>query len=625
MTDTTPPNDELIRRANAAGIMTSYYANDGSERHASADTLTRILEALGGDHDDPLAVVVAWDGHLPELPDGSAIILESGVVNTDDPLPLGYHALVVDDQVRGTVIAAPRLAPAARPGQWGVLMPLYALRIDDDSPLATYPDLGRLFRWLDARQGDIVLTLPLLPTFLDQPGADWSPYSPVSRRMWSELYVDLDHFDLPRADAPPTGEYLDYPAIYARRIERLDRVAEQLWPTPQVQQWAADHPLVTRYASFRGAQAVHGRNWRAWPTPQGELPEQLDHTVERRHIVAAYLADQQLAAVVSDADASGQSLALDIAIGTHSDGFDVWDLGDLFVNGMSVGAPPDPVFVGGQDWGFPPVHPARSRTTAHRYFRDTIRHHLTHASVLRLDHVMGLMRQWWVPHGNRPTDGAYVRYPLHELLAVVCLEAALAGAVIAGENLGLVPPEINAALDEHQLMGIFVHQDIIPTYGRDDRQRPKRSDMAMLTTHDGVPFAGYWDAADIKRQFKHDLIDADQLARGEAERIEAQHRFIFALRDTGLLRGDAWVDDLPEILRAAAVELAGQDADIVIYPLEDLWLETRPQNTPGTFQEEPNWRRTATVTLTELTHDQFANETLAAIAEARAAVAERNA
>ncbi|HQV59008.1 MAG TPA: 4-alpha-glucanotransferase, partial [Ilumatobacteraceae bacterium] len=233
--------------------------------------------------------------------------------------------------------------------------------------------------------------------------------------------------------------------------------------------------------------------------------------------------------------------------------------------------------------------------------------------------------QWWVPHGNRATDGAYVRYPLDELIAVVCLEAARAGAVVVGENLGVVPPEINVALSDHRLLGIFVHQDIIPTYGRGDRQWSKRSDLAMLSTHDGVPFAGYWDAADIKRQFKHDLIDAEQLANGEAERAEARTRLIFALRETGLLRADAWVDDLPEIMRAAAVELASQDAQIAIYPLEDLWLETRPQNTPGTFQEEPNWRRTATVTLSELATDVQANATLDAIAQARAQAAARDA
>lgn len=615
--------DDLIRRAAEAGIITSYRANDGTEQHASAETLTKILAALGDPGEDDRAigadaVIVAWDGEVPTLAEGASIVLESGLPFTEDRLPLGYHAVVIDGEARSTIISAPRRAPAGAPGRWGVFLPLYALRVDDDSPLATYRDLSTLFRWVATHHGEIVLTLPLLPTFLDEPGADWSPYSPVSRRMWSELYVNLDEFD-DHAERP-VGEYIDYPEVYAAHIRRLDHAAEQLWPTPHVQQWAAEHPLVTRYASFRGAQASHGRNWRDWPTPQGELPDGIDHVVERRHLVGAYLAEQQLTEVATEATEAGQVLALDIAIGTHSDGFDVWNEGDLFVTGMSVGAPPDPVFVGGQDWGFPPIHPRRSRRTGHRYFRDTIRHHLSHAGILRLDHVMGLMRQWWVPHGNRPTDGAYVRYPLEELIAVVCLEATLAGAVVAGENLGVVPPEINAALAEHGLLGIFVHQDIIPTYGRGDDQRSKRTDMAMLSTHDGVPFAGYWVAGDIERQFKHHLIDAERRERGLHERAETRQRFVDTLLRQGFLSEDT---SLPAILRAAAVELAGQDADIVIYPVEDLWLETRPQNTPGTFQEEPNWRRRTTVTLDELATDSEADATLKAISTARAEVAAR--
>ena len=610
--------DDLTHRAAAAGVLTSYYANDGTEQHASADTLAKILAALGdsGVADD--AVIVAWDGEVPALADGAVIVLESGLAFTEDRLPLGYHAVVVDGQARATIISAPRRAPQGRPGRWGVFLPLYALRVDEDSALASYPDLSSVFRWVASHDGEIVLTLPLLPTFLDEPGADWSPYAPVSRRMWSDLYVDLDRFE--PDDRPPVGDYLDYPAIYAAHAERLDRVAAGLWPTAQVQQWAADHPLVTRYASYRGAQARHGRNWRDWPTAQGELPDDIDHDVERRHLVAAYLAEQQLSEVALEAAEAGQCLALDLALGTHPDGFDVWNEGDLFVAGMSVGAPPDSIFVGGQDWGFPPVHPQRSRATGHRYIRESIRHHLSHAGILRLDHVMGLLRQWWVPRGNRPTDGAYVRYPLEELIAVVCLEATLAGAVVAGENLGVVPPEINAALDEHGLLGIFVHQDIIPTYGRGDDQRAKRADMAMLSTHDGVPFAGYWVAGDIERQFKHGLISAERLEHGRVERTETRQRFIDTLRQRGYLGEDSSV---PAVLHAAAVELAGQDADIVVYPMEDLWLESRPQNTPGTWQEEPNWRRTATLTLDEVATNNEANATLEAIATARAEVAAR--
>lgn len=648
-------NGELHRRAHAAGVLTSYVANDGTNVHASDDTLAALLAALGEDGAPRASsVIVAWDGVLgADVPPGE-LHLEptnpAGAAVRFDPatqIPHGYHTLHGDHGAQTTVISAPRLAPTAAPGRWGLFVPLYALRTHDDSALASYSDLGRLHTWQHGFGAEVLLTLPLLPLFLDEPGADWSPYAPVSRRMWSELYVDLDPLDPWGETRAPVGAQIDYPGAYREHVARLDRVAELLWPTSDVQRWLRERPDVQRYAAFRAAQAVHGRNWRTWSSAPGTLPASLDETVRHRHAVGAYLAHTQLHRVVSDIERTGGCLALDVALGAHPDGFDVWSQQDLFVEGMSVGAPPDSLFIGGQDWGFPPVHPRRSSDQAHRYLREVIAHHLRCARVLRLDHVMGLLRQWWIPAGHAATDGAYVTYPLEELLAVVCLEATRAGSVIVGENLGTVPVEINDALREHRLRGIFVHQDIIPTYGRWDHQRPTPQQMAMLSTHDGVPFAGYWAGVDIQRQFDHDLIDAERRDAAMAERVETKRRFVDALRVEGELdgvldrpRSDGFAPDAPDgggfdgqhpehaelarVARAAMVELAGSDADIVIYPLEDLWLETRPQNTPGTWQEVPNWRHTAARSLDDVRGDAAIAATLRAVDAARADAAQRS-
>ena len=619
MTGTTPK---------PAPVLTSYLDPKGKRVRSTPDAIEGVRAALGDagqGRDSRLDVVVAWDGVLPSLPKPVRVVLESGVEHPDNklPVPLGYHAITRGGDTIGTVIAAPRFAPAARPGRWGIFLPLYALRPHRDTSLATYNDLGSLFEWLAWRGGDTLLTLPLLPMYLDEP-ADWSPYSPVSRRMWNELYVDLDAEGAPPAKgAPlPVDDLLDYPALHRLHTARLDAVAEARWHDAALQRFVGEHPLVARYAAYRGAQARLGRNWRVWKTAPGVRPaaRHIDPIVERRHLVGSWLATRQIAGVAAAAEQRGQSLALDVALGAHSDGFDVWNEGDLFVGGVSVGAPPDPVFVGGQDWGFPPVHPARSRATGHRYFRETVRHHLRYAKLLRLDHVMGLARQWWVPHGHSATDGAYVSYPLEEMLAVTCLEAALAGAVVVGENLGIVPPAVNQGLADHRLLGIHVAGDVLATYGTGKMVPSTRQDVTMLSTHDGVPFAGWWNGVDVERAFRHHLIDSETRDRRLTRRIDERRGVVDQMVAERRLREPA---NLGSTMVAVAENLAAQDASIAIFNLEDFWLEDRPQNTPGTFQEEPNWRRTAALTLDDLNHNAGVDLTCRRIRAARAGSAER--
>ncbi len=610
-------------------VLPSYLDPTGTLIHSSAAALDGVRGALGDTGSGPehrFDVVVAWDGELPALPAGARIVLESGVDHPSVrvPTPLGYHTLLLGDRPIGTVIAAPQYAPVSAPGRWGVFLPLYSLRRNEHTSLATYTDLDSLFDWLHWRGGDTLLTLPLLPMYLDEP-ADWSPYSPVTRRMWNELYVDLDAAGAPPRSAEecpqPLDGLLDYPLLQRIHAARLDAMAEAWWPSPELQRYVAEHPLLQEYAAYRGAQARLGRNWRTWSTAPGTAPasRDIDVRVQRRHLVGSWLADRQLGAVAAAAARRGQCLALDVALGAHGDGFDVWREHDLFVAGVSVGAPPDPVFVGGQDWGFPPVHPARSRATGHRYFRETIRHHLRFAKLLRLDHVMGLARQWWVPHGLTATDGAYVSYPLEELLAVVCLEATLAGAMVVGENLGIVPPAVNDGLADHHLLGIYVAADVLATYGTDRMVRSSRHEVAMLTTHDGVPFAGWWEGVDVERAHRHGLIDDATRQRRLTRRVDERQRVVDRMVAEGRLHQP---DNLGATMVAVAEDLADQEAWVAIFNLEDFWLETRPQNTPGTFQEEPNWRRTAQLTLDHLYHDGGIAETCRRIAEARRAHAD---
>ncbi len=606
-------------------LQIDYLDARGLPTSSSPEAAAAVLAALGDELSPPEAVLVAWDGSVAggpaALPAGTTIVDHTGHPLDPTALPLGYHTVLRGDTAVGTVISAPTLAPATSAGRWGVAAPLYALRTDATKGIATYRDLTRLFGWLGGHGGDVVLTLPLLPLYLDEP-ADWSPYSAVTRRTWSELYVDYDALGAPEPlPVPPLADdgHLDHPALGRYRTARLDAISERLLADPDFVTWRSANALAETYARFRGAQAVFGRQAARWPVSRTEALAAAEPVVTRRHLVGAWLADRQLAEVAAAARVNGQTLALDVAIGSHSDGFDVWHEGDLFVHGVSVGAPPDPLFWGGQNWGFPPVHPEQSRRTGHRYFRETIRHHLRHAGLLRLDHVMGLFRQWWIPQGAAAPDGCYVRHPLDEMLAIVCLEAHVAGAVVVGENLGVVPPEVYTALPEHRLLGMRVGPDAMPTWGTDQVQVAPRGTMSMLSTHDTPPFAGWWHAADLHTNHRLGLLTDDGLAAALEERADVRARVVGHLVWTGRLPGH----DEPEAAIAAGVmdELASQPADITVFNLEDFWLEDRPQNVPGTFQEEPNWRRVAALTLEQMEADPQIAATAGRIAARRHEVA----
>ncbi|MDO8361458.1 MAG: 4-alpha-glucanotransferase [Actinomycetota bacterium] len=631
---------DIAELAERSGIAPAYRDVNGNTVHCSEAAITGVLAAMGPcEPSPPDAVVVAWDGELPALADGLHVCDPDGHRFAPGPLPLGYHRLCHGDAQVGTVVSAPRHAPATATGRWGVFLPLYALRAAGGTPqgIATYGDLGGLFDWLHTFGGEVLLTLPLLPLYLDPP-ADWSPYSPVSRRLWNELYIDLDAaaaafgVTLP-ADSPPTvpapqpvDGLLDYPALHAHHTARLDALAAALHQHPQLQQWLAAHPLAALHARYRGAQALHGRNFRAWPVSREQALAAADPTVVRRHLVGQWLADVQLGEVAAAARRQGQLLALDVALGAHADGFDVWHEGNLFVQDVAVGAPPDPVFMGGQNWGFPPIHPQRSRLTGHRYVRETFRHHLRHAGLLRIDHVMGLFRQWWVPAGLPATDGCYVHYPLDEMFAIVCLEAHLAGAVIVGENLGTVPHEVHQGLAEHHLLGIHVAQDALPSYGTDGMWHAGSGVMAMLSTHDSVPFASFWHGGDIDRAHRLGLVNDGERDRLLGERAHMRERVVRHLAAVGLLQLDAEGNaTTEEIMAAVVLEMASMRSEITVFALDDLWLEARSQNVPGTFQEEPNWRHVAALTLDEVAADPRIAGIATAIERRRAAVAGRPA
>ena len=596
----------LIREA---GVQRSYTDIRGRRRTASAAALAAVLAALGHDvgadgtgaaaalralraeRDGRLAepVAVAWGGAaaIPVRSRGLVdwtLALEGGGerrgrAGTDGAvhlsgLPPGYHALHVAADGRETtalVMAAPRQAYADGGRSWGVFLPLYAL----PGPFGPgdLTGLRRLAAWTAGYGGRTVGSTPLFAAFLDRP-FEPSPYAPVSRLYWNELYVDpeavpeLEASDEARrllmGGRPPTGPLVDYAAAMAAKRAILEALLRALGGTRlrAFERHLDERPDLRAYAAFRARCEREGAGWREWASRDGDEPGPAD----RYHAYAQWLCAEQLARVAE----SGAGPYLDMPLGVHPSGYDTWRFEKAFAGGASVGAPPDDFFTAGQNWGFPPLHPQRLRDQGHAYPIACVRELLRHAAAARIDHVMGMHRVFWVPDGFGASDGVYVRYPAAELYAVLCIESHRSATVVVGEDLGTVPAAVRRAMAAHGLLRTFVLQAEADGDGDPLADVPPAA-LVGMNTHDMPTFAGFWE-----------------------ENAAPQRRLAAAAARRGLPAGDG-----PQVLSACLEELARSDARCLMINLEDLWWEREPQNVPGTT-ERPNWRRRARYGVEEL-------------------------
>jgi 4-alpha-glucanotransferase len=594
------------------------------DRPSDAAEALRVLDAA--DHGLLPPVLVAWDGVLPEFEITerevmrAEVVLEAGGVvpvaregarlGTIPPLPPGYHALVVEHSgvhERCTVISSPVRA-WRRPGahrSWGFAAELAALRSSRSRSVGDLRDLESTCRWLHSHGGDLMMVLPLLPTFNSKP-AEPSPYSPVSRLFWSELILDLkgDHrpraaparLDVTRADTEVRA------ALSGRTLEGL--------PGPDTE--------LARYARFRGAQARLGRNWRAWSEEaRAGKPASVDvdPEEERFHLIAQLEARRQLGELRERLETDSFRLGLDLAVGVHPDGYDTWSRQELFADGMSVGAPPDGGFPSGQDWGFRPVHPKRSRQEGHAYLAASIAHQMALAGVLRVDHVMAWTRLYWIPHGMGKHEGTYVSYPAEELFAVLCLESHRNHCEVVGENLGTVPPEIDEALPRHGIGGMYLAQ--FEAAGEGEIAPPSRSEMAMVGTHDTPPFAGWITGIDIGERVRYGLLDPEEEPAVREERNRAVQRLADQL--------GCQVEDHREFLQRLLEWLGESESSLFVGWIEDLWLEEEGVNLPGTPSSvRPNWQRPMRLLLDDVFADPDVEPIILGLDQSRSRPRERN-
>lgn len=539
--------------------------------------------------------------------------------------PRGYHRLTTETP-RGSfetlVIAAPTRAYPPAQGQsrtWGIFLPLYALRSRESWGAGDLSDLESLLEWVAELGGGAVATLPLLATFLDEP-FDPSPYAPASRLFWNEFYLDLTRSpELPGCPAArallESSEFrrqrerlrastlVDYRGVMALKRAVLEELAKTFFSRPSdrraaFQGFLKAQPAVEDYARFRATGERRRTAWPAWPAPLRDgLLRQGDYDEESRryHLYAQWLAYEQLTAFSRKAREKGAGLYLDLPLGVHPEGYDVWRERTVFACEVSGGAPPDSFFTKGQNWRFPPLHPAKIREAGYRYFIACLRHHLRPAGILRIDHVMGLHRLFWIPQGAEARDGAYVRYRAEELYAILALESHRTGTLIVGEDLGTVPPSVAPAMARHNIYGMYTLQYELRPQARRALRPASRKRVASMNTHDMPPFASFWQGLDIQDRLELGLLDQAGAGREREKRDALKQALISFLRKAGSLKGSG--EDGAEVLRACLAYLAASPAPAVIVNLEDLWGETHPQNVPGIQEGRPNWRRKARYSL----------------------------
>ncbi|MCR6689546.1 4-alpha-glucanotransferase [Cellulomonas sp.] len=539
-----------------------------------------------------------------------------------DDLPLGWHEIHASGpsgDARAVVVVTPdRLElPAPLQGRraWGYMAQLYSVRSRRSwgvGDLADLADLG----WLAAHEAgaDFLLINPLHAA---EPAAPLtpSPYLPTTRRFVNPLYV--------RPEAVPEAAYLTAAdrALVEWSAESVTGLNLDAGPIDRDAAWNAKRAALdvifahersaARQAAFDAFVQEQGpglRTFALWcalaekygsETIPPELADPASPAVAAEaalladrvafHTWLQWVADEQLGAAQAAARAGGMSIGImhDLAVGVHPAGADAWSLGDVLARGAEVGAPPDMYNQQGQNWSQPPWRPDALARAAYAPYRDMLRTVLRHAGAIRIDHVLGLFRLWWIPKGAGADEGAYVRYDHEALVGILALEAHRAGAVVIGEDLGTVEPWVRGYLSERGILGTSV---LWFENGADGQPLPPEDYrplvLATVTTHDLPPTAGYLAGEHVAIRERLGLL-TEPLAVVRAQADAERERMIGALRARGLVGPDP---SEREVVEAMHRYVLATPAVLVGVALADAVGERRAQNQPGTDQEYPNWK-----------------------------------
>ena len=591
----------LEQRAAKWGVKTSYENFRKEMRTAPPSAVEAVLDAMDATGAPPPAgAVVGTTGRRIPTDGFTEVVAEDGGRErlTDGlprDLPAGYHRLVAADGSERDLILSPGSCfLPEKMSIWGWAIQLYSLRSSTSWGIGDLGDLGEFARWSASGGAGAVMVNPLhapLPVPAQQP----SPYFPSSRCFRNPLYLDLE--SLPVAGARDIEDLIrqgrslssdttiDRGAVYAVKMAALERLWRPDATSPEFEAFCAERgDLVWSYATFAALAEHHGTGPSGWPSafndpaaPAVRAWARDNAERIRFHAWVQWLIETQL----EDASAHA-GIVHDLAIGVDPDGADAWLWKESFADGVTVGAPPDEFNLRGQDWGLPPFDPWKLRAGGYRPFIETIRAALRHAAGLRIDHVMGLFRLYWIPTGSAPDQGTYVAYPYEDLLNIVALESHRAAAFIVGEDLGTVEDVVREEMLRRDILSyrlLWFEQEPPARY-------PERA-LAAVANHDVPTIAGLWSGADVKAQARAGLEVNEE---GLAEQLERLCRWLG-------VSASASVD---EVIEGAYRLLAEAPSAVVMATLEDvLGVEERP-NLPGTIDERPNWSIPLPLTLEEI-------------------------
>ncbi|ALG08092.1 4-alpha-glucanotransferase [Kibdelosporangium phytohabitans] len=601
-------DENLAALAGAHGVATWY--EDADQRRVEVDraVVLEILEQLEVDPSAP--------AKRPGLPDtivvrqGTRYETGRGLLRTEDggrldvadrlpaDLPLGWHVLEAGGRQIPLAVTPARLPDVPR--AWGWMLQLYALHSRESWGMGDFGDLAA-FAGAAHEHGSGVLLVNPVQAIVPTLPVNRSPYSPSSRRFANPLYIKVTDTDEFRAAGPdtrsdvlalapgPIGGLIDYDAVWAAKVAAL----ELLWPG-EIRDL---EPGLRDYATFCALAEKHGGDWREWPSGLRH-PDSPDVVAARRelaprvafHAWLQEVCEKQLGA--ARAAASGMSVGIvhDLPVGVDPGGADAWALQDVLAPRVTVGAPPDAFSQQGQDWRLPPWRPDKLAAAGYQPFIEVLRSVLKHGDGIRVDHVAGLWRLWWIPPGQPPSRGTYVHYDSEAMLGILALEAHRHSAVVVGEDLGTVQPHVTTTLHERGMLSSAVLY-----FQRDYETRghpfvPIRSwepaSMASISTHDLPTAAGFLEAENVRVRAELGLVG--DVAK-EYERVAAERRDMIAfLVEEGVLESHDATED--EILVAMHAVLTRARSALILTSPPDALGDLRQPNLPGTVDEYPNWR-----------------------------------
>jgi len=587
-------------------------------------------------------------------------------------LPAGYHTLSIDGVGNSAlIIAAPAHCyhpPAFADGGrvWGPAVQLYALRSESNWGMGDFGDLARFVETAADMGAGIIGLNPLHALFPHNP-AHASPYSPSSRERLNVLYLDVEAIEEFRnceaaQRSVRSAEFqarlaklremplVDYPGVAAAKFEIL----EALYSHFRERHLKAGS---ARCSAFREFQAQGGKSlrlhaiyealqahfhftdasiwgWPVWPEPYRDHESQAVARFAEEHLerieyfeYLQWQAGSQLAQVRQRCNARGLAvgLYLDLAVSVDRAGSDTWTNHECYALGASVGAPPDEFNPNGQGWGLPPLRPDRLRASGYRVFIEALRENMRHAGALRIDHVMGLMRLYWIPQGKSARDGTYVHYALEEMLAIVALESERNRCLVIGEDLGTVADEMRAALARYQVISyrlLYFERGEGGTF-KPSADYPSNA-LVAISTHDLATLAGWWVGRDLQVRRELGLFPSQEVYEKQlVDRAQERVRLLLALQHAGCLPPDIVIEPTgsqaltPALVEAIHAFVAATPARVMMVQVEDAIGVIEQANMPGTTEEQPNWKRKLPKTLEQIAASEQVRKLAAMLAKIR--------